>query len=501
MHNKLGIALLFALVFALLIGACSDNPAIQARYQAEKLFFQAEKAARNARIRPELVSPQGTRELMEQYRVALDFSTEALGSFSAASYPREHAELSNLAFQSATRLSQLAFGLEMYDTCISVLTRQSVRPELTGVARVSVFLNLGRALQADGQWDSALAVYDYCVETFYPPVDEQGRLIPNLFGLPAHILDVYTRLGDTLSATDQVNRALTYYMRLRDNAPNPDIKLAAHAGLANLYERTGRPERAVEELSRLVDSTGAIVNSARLRIASLHAGKLDMPETALREYDEVLASLQGRDTLARPGIMFNQALVHLHLERYAEVRRIVGILKADHRRFFDNTPDAQFAVARSFELENNWSRAETEYQFLIENYTGTEQSMGAYLYLIHKYRELGRNLEANRLEERAESDFSRIAATRPGTMAEAQALSHKAELYQRRGEWTRAVQLLTETFDKFPTTEVGYGSMIQASVIMREKLNDGSAADSLLQVLRRRLTEIDDSGKIPDLRP
>jgi len=501
MHIKLGYIRLLALTVAVLAAACADNPAVKARYEAEKLYFQAEKAARNARIRPDLVSPAVSQDLMHRYRAALDFCNHALDSFPAAEYPREHTELSNLAFQSATRLSQLAFGLEQYDTCIAILERQSLRDDLSEIARVNTYLNLGRALQAAGRWDSALTIYNYCVTAFYPPVDPQGRVITNLFGLPAHILEVYLRLGDTLSASTQVDRALQYYQGLLVDSPNEDVALAAHAGLANLYERTGRYTQAVDELGRLVDSTGAMVMAAKLRVAGLHARKLDMPEEALREYEEVRASLTGRDTLLRPTIMFNEALVHLHQKRYSEVRRIIGILKADYRGYFDNTPDAQFAAARSFELEGNWDRAETEYKFLIENYQGTEQSMGAYLYLIHKYKEMGRKLEAERMEERAESDFNRLAATRPGTMAEAHALSHRAELYQRRNEWQRAVRLLTETFDKFPTTEVGYSSMITASVITREKLRDGPTADSLLQALRRRLTEINESGEISDLRP
>jgi tetratricopeptide (TPR) repeat protein len=491
-HRLLGI-----LTIALLVGftavACSGNPATQARYEAEKQFFEAEKASRNAHIRPELVTAEQTSQLMEQYRSTLEFCYRAIDSFPVTTYPRPNADLTDLAFRSAMRLSQLAFAQQQYDTCISVLSRYRDRVNATGIPRISVWLNLGRALQAGGQWDSAQTIYDYCVRTFYPPVDDKGQIIPNLFRLPAHMFEVYKAIGDTVAATKQMHQAEQYYQRLSREYGDEGVGLAAHASLGSLYERTGRWSEAVGELSQLIDSTGQIVNSAKLRIASINATRLDKPDLALRQYDEVLNNLKGRDTLNRPQILFNKALVHLHKGEYSQVRRLISTVKSDYRRFFDDTPSAQFAMARSFELEGRWDRAETEYKFLIENYQGTEESMGAYLYLIHKYKEQGRTREAERMEERAEADYNRIAATRPGTQAEAQALSHKAELYQRRGEWSRSADLLTEVFDKFPNQEVGFRSMVEASVIMRDKLNRPKAADSLLQVLQARLTTIDES--------
>jgi tetratricopeptide (TPR) repeat protein len=394
------------------------------------------------------------------------------------------------------RLSQIAFAEQHYDTCIAVLSRHRDLVNLTGIPEISVYLNLGRALQADGQWDSAQTVYDYCIRTFYPPVDNQGRVIPNLFNLPAHMYDVYRTVGDTVAATRQLRSAEQYYRRLSGEFGGDDVGLAAHASLASLYERTGRYPEAISEYSQLVDSTGNVVNSARLRIASINASRLDKPDLALRQYDEVLQNLHGRDTLNRPHILLNKALVHMHKGDYSDVRELISIVKAEYRRFFDDTPAAEFAVARSFELEDRWDRAETEYKFLIENYQGTEESMGTYLYLIHKYKEQGRQREAERMEQRAESDYNRVAATRPGTQAEALALSHKAELYQRRGDWNRAADLFTEVFDKFPTRQIGFQSMITASVIMRDKLGNQQAADSLINVLQTRLTDIDETREI-----
>jgi len=483
-----------AITAALLVVAalsCADNPALRARYQAEKMFFEAEKSARNAAIRPELNTPETTRALMAQYRGVLEYCYLALDSFPASSYAREHEELNNLSFKAAMRLSQLSFAQREYDSSIAILERHRTRATLAGVPRISIYLNLGRAWQAAGNWDSALAVYDFCIREFDPPLDERGKVIPGLFNLPAHIVSIYGRLGDTASANAWIDRAESYYRRLADNYPQGELDSVAHASLAEIYERTGRWQQAADEFGRITDSTGNVTHAARLRIATLHASRLGRPEQALREFDDLLADLRGRDTLHRPNIIFNKALVLLHLKEYAEVRQLVGQLKIDYRKFFDATPAAQLAVARSFEEQGNWERAETEYNFLIENYAGTAPSMDAYLYLVAKYREQGRDLEAQRMEERAELDFNQIAATRPGSAAEAEALSHKAELYRRRADWPKMMAILTEVFDKFPTTEVGYDAAVTASVISREKLGDPQTADSLLQELRRRLTEVE----------
>ena len=475
-----------------LIG-CSENPALSARYQAEKLFFQAERASRSVRARPELVTPELSHQLHSQYGSALSFCYLMLDSVSQSSFPNEHRELTEIAFRAATRLSQLCFAEKLYDSSVAVLRKFTARVPLSGVPNISMHLNLGRALQAAGQWDSALSIYNYSVEHFYPPTDPEGEILIGLFGLPNHIYSVLLRVGDTTAARAQADQAESYYRRLISEHPGGNLEGASHLSLASLYERLGRFQEAVNELSRLIDTSGVVATPAQLRIASLLAGKLERPDLAIEEYDRILTRLKGRDTLQRPLVLYNKALVHMHRKEYDQARETMVRVKRDYPAFYNQTPAVQYAIALTFELQNNRDRAETEYKYLISGFPASEEGLSTYLYLIEQYAREGRKSDVERYEKRAEEQYNEIIATRPATRAAAAAMSYKAELYRRRQDWNRATEILTEVFDKYPTSEIGFRAAVVAVLIYRDELRNVSAADSLVRELRRRLTTVDET--------
>lgn len=477
----------------MLMVGCSENRALSARYRAEKLFFEAERASRSVRAKPELATPELSQQLHDQYGNALQFCYRMLDSVPLSSFPIEHRELSEIAFRAATRLSQLSFVEKRYDSSVAVLQGLMARAPLTGVPNVTAHLNLGRALQAAGQWDSALSVFGYSVDHFYPPADPEGEILVGLFGLPNHIYDVLLRIGDTTAALTQAARAETYYRRLITEYPGGNIEGASHLSLASLYEKLGRFQEAVTELSDLIDTTGKVATPAQLRIASLYADKLERPEQAIEEYDRVLAGLKGRDTLQRPYILYNQALVHMHREEYDQAREILVRVKYDYPKFYERTPSLQYAIARTFDLQNNRDRAETEYKYVISGFPSSEEGLSTYLYLIEQYAREGRNSDVERYEQRAEAQYDGIIAASPGTRLAAAAMSYKAELYRRRHDWKRTTELLAEVFDKYPTSEIGFRAAIIAALIYRDDLSNAPAADALIQTLRRRLTTVDET--------
>ncbi len=493
MKRAKGIATISGLLLIWLGSGCSENPALKARYRAEKMFFRAEKAARQARIRPDLNAPEVPTQLHQLYSATLEFCYRALDSLPISRYPTEHAELAELAFRSATRLSQFYFAEERFDSCVSILGRVLKSANLSDMTSLTTHLNLGRALQSAGQWDSALAIYNYSLENFYPPANDRGEIVLNLFNLPNHIYDIYIRVGDSAAAQAQVDKAENYYRRLITDYSGSNLAGAGHLSLASLYEHLGLWEEAVDELVSLTDTVGSLATSAGLRVASLHASQLNRPELAIEQYDQILERLTGRDTLRRPMILFNKALVHLYQHEYSDARQTLVDVKRRYREFFNRTPTVQFAIARSFELQDNWGRAETEYKYLINNFPASEESLSTYLYLIDQYSRRGRQVEAKRMEQRAETEYERLATTRPGTLAEAIALTYQAELHRRRADRSAAINLLVEVFHRFPTSEIGFRNMVAAALIYRDELGNQAAADSLIQELKRRLTTVDET--------
>lgn len=484
-------AVILMVIVAAIIG-CSENLSLKARYQAEKLFFEAEKAYDESQIRPDLASAESLALLKQNYRTTLEFCYQSLANISDGQHPTERHELGEIAFRATTRLSVMFFTDRQFDSSIALMDNLIQTVPLTGRSNISAYLNLGRTLQAAGSWDSALSVFNYAVETFYPPATPDGEIVVNLFNLPTHIIDIHVRTGDSLAAIAQVEKSEAYYRRLIADYPGGNLSGASHLSLASMYERLGRYEEAVVEFGYLTDSAGNLAAPAGMRIASIHAAQLNQPDLAIEQYDRILAGLTGPDTLARPRILFDKALVHLYRSEHDLARQILLGLKRDYPGFFNRTPTVQFAIARALELQDKWDRAETEYRFLISNFPSSEQSLSTYLYLIDKYKEAGLDVEAARMEARAKVAYNELIRTRPGTQAEAAGLSYKAELARRNQNWTEALALLSEAFNKFPSTEAGFRAAISAALIYRDDLNDQIRADSVIEELKKKLTTIDE---------
>jgi len=484
-------ALWILTVIALTITSCADNPAMKARYEAEKMFFEAERLAQSAQVRPDINNAGLLEEIRGSYGRVADFCFETLDRVDPAVHPLEYDELAILAFKASGRLTQLFYLGQQFDTCVSICDRLLAQTNLRGTPLISAYLSLGRSLQAAGRWDSAMAVYDHAIETFYPPLEPNGKIMTGLFNLPAQIFQIHARVGDTIAAAMQLDRAVYYYRDLIKEYPESRLANASHASLAVLYEQTGQWQRTIEELAQVVDSAGNTALPAREKAADLYANKLKRYDRALAGYDSLIASVSGADTVNLPGLEFKTAIVFIEKKEYGRARDILNRLKDDFPRYFAGNAMAQYSVARIFELQNNWERAETEYRYLLENYEESNEAMSTYLYLAGRLEEQGRRLEAQRLEEEAEALYKRIAADRAGSFAEANALSYQAELLRRQEDWPQAAAKLAEVFSKFPYSEIGYRSAVAAAAIYRDELNDSRRSDSLVTEVKKKLTAVD----------
>jgi len=233
----------------------------------------------------------------------------------------------------------------------------------------------------------------------------------------------------------------------------------------------------------------------QIRIADIYGAKMKDLTRALKLYNEILNGLESSDSLVRPLVLFKISLVKMEQGKYAGARKMLVDLKDDYPYFFAATPMAQYAVARSFELEGNWNRAEIEYTYLIENYRGSNEAMATYLYIADLLEQQGRRRESARWYSEAEQYYDEVAALARGTAVEARALVYKADLYRQMENWNSAAEILLELFDRYPQSEPGRRALLKASDIYRKQLNERAVADSLIAVLRASVTEIEQEWK------
>ncbi|HWR83782.1 MAG TPA: tetratricopeptide repeat protein [Candidatus Deferrimicrobium sp.] len=500
-RSRLLPALLLALL-SISLNSCGNSEAIRLRYEAEKALHQAEKQLEDTGIKPELVDPQMRKAIAASFAHVVQLCYRSLNSVDSLRSPVEYRELQILAFRSSTRLSQLNYAAKRFDTCVAILNEFLTHVKPGGSAALATYVNLGQALQASRHWDSALVVYNYAVQNFYPPADDSGEVMLSLFSLPAHIYRVTEISGDSLAARQKFADAERYYSGLISGYPNTRLAVASRAMLSRLYDQTGQWEKALAQMQLVAESPPADQKSApgrsgssanlavRLRIADVYAARMKDFAQAIRLYNEILDSLGPDDSLSRALVMFKISLVDMEQGRYAEARQKLIDLKENYPRFYVGTPMAQYAMARSFELEGNWNRAEIEYTFLIQHYRGSDEAMSTYLYVANLLDKQGRAPEAARWYREAEQYFDEAAAQGAGTIGEAKALAFKADLYYQKKEWPKAAEILLTLFEKCPQSDPGRRALLKASAIYRNILKEPARADSLIEVLKASFSEV-----------
>jgi tetratricopeptide (TPR) repeat protein len=482
---------LLTLSFLLGIVSCSQNPAIEARYQAEKMLFKADRLARSTPIAPDMSNTPQFEQVDNSFSEVTEFCYRSLNALDCNRYPKECDELAVIAFKASEGLTRLLFTVEQYDSCVAVYRRLLEETTLSGTPLIQTWLDLGKSFQAGGKWDSATAVFDYATDNFYPPLGSDSGIMIDLFNLPVRIFDIYSRVGDGSDASEQFDRSQAYYRGLIEKYPDTWLATASHANLAELYRKAGRAGQAVDEWQLVVDSSGAVTDSAREKIADLYARDLKYYDRAVAIYDSLIASISGADTTELPGLEFKRGMAYFEKKEYSEARKILNQLKDKYPDFYRDTPEVQYTIARIFDRQDRWERAETEYLFLLENHEASEEAFYVYIYLADRLNAKGRRLEAQRLKEEAEALYKRVTEERAGTLAEANALTYRAELHRRGRNWEQAAATLGEIFRKFPVRDLGHRSALAAAAIYREKLDDPRRADSLVAEVKKRLTAVD----------
>ncbi|MFZ5979219.1 MAG: tetratricopeptide repeat protein [Candidatus Zixiibacteriota bacterium] len=491
MTNITKSTFIIPVMVVVLLLACGTDEAVRSRYNIEKRYNDISRYIQKTRIQPQLNDPGTIEEIQNLYRNFIEDCFKAMENINLDSSREEYDEIGNFAYIASRQLSQILFNRQKYDSCISVIENLLNRSNLNDYLKMNGWVSIGQALQANGRWDSAVYIYNYSLKNFYPPINPNGEPAFDLLNLPMHIYNVYISTGDTAAAKKYFPQAEQYYTTVVHDFKDTDLGVAARSNLARLYFNDRQWQKTVIQLNQLTDADGLVNASAHMKIADIYAVNMHRLDTALLIYNEIDGYLKDRDTVFKPVILYKKSLIYLEKGRFQQTRNLLIELENKFPAYYEFNPSAQFAKAKSFEMENNWERAETEYKFLIENFPGTREAMTTHLYLAEKLDKMGRKMEAERWRQKAEDYFEEIASRNQGTLQEALALSYKAELFRQTDNWTASAETLCRLFDKFPQTDIGRRSLVTAAAIYQKKLNNSPTADSLMNRLRESMTEAD----------
>jgi tetratricopeptide (TPR) repeat protein len=469
------------IILSILLSGCGKDKHKQITYQAEQLYYLAEKLYRSASIRPDLVEAETYNRVTEAYRTVVNYCWTNLDLLPPDKYPIDHGNLEKVSFLAARRLASIYLVNGKFDSSIIVYRQLLTLTRLSGNALLYTKASLARSLQYTGDWNSALNIYRSILDNFYPPITTRGEVMNQVIGLPLELIKTNSLLRLDNEADYDIVTAESYYIRLIEEWPNSQLENAARINLSAVYAFADRWQEAIDILENVIESGNDPENRAALLMANHYIdGKNDI-QAAIDIYDRLVGNVDDSTKLAE--LYVRLANAHFNRGSYRRTREISTMLKNNFTRFFQSNPKPQDLIARAFELEGNWARAENEFLWLITNFPLTEESFDAYFRIADHYKEKGNSRLEQSWLARASEFYNEMAARYSGTIIEASAMTFLAEIARRNNQWSQAAELLEDAFNKYPKHISGRRSLITAAAVYREKLNNTERADSLLKLI------------------
>ncbi len=483
--RHLSSTLLMLAVFSIAVSAltgCEDTRSIQLRYNAEKKLYEANQERERLQIRPELIADEQVNNLRKQYQAVMNQALSSADSIPAGVDNQEWRELQFIAYEAVQRAEEIAIASKDNLAAIEIMGLLLARVTLPPSKLLPAKLQLGRALQRAGNWDSAKVIYRELVTAFYPPIDSRGEVVGPVLDLPYNEYLVESDIAQGVERDSIVVGVEEHYKKLLRDYPSGNLSVAIHTLLSVIFQREGRFDEALQELKSVIDSTGKQALKARIRSWDINTFSLKQPQASLDDIASV--SLSGDDTLFVPLLLFKRAEAYLELEDYDAARGAIYRIKNDYPYYFARNPVAQNLIAKSFVREGKWERAENEYRWMIDTYPGAQVSFRAYIEILERYKKSNDKRRYDEWQRRALDFYEATARKRASGRMEATAFSFIAEVYRLDEDWEEAAKTLARIARKFPATDIGRRSALSGAVLYRDKLSDTATAEELFQVYK-----------------
>lgn len=470
---------------------CSQDKSRSIVYNAEKLYHQASKLMERALIKPDLNDKTITKTIKDAFHKTSNYCWTHLDSIPVNELPEENKKLTSVAYLSSNQLVRIYFAERKYDSVSIILKRFLMLAQPSGNALLSSQLNLATATQSLGNLNEAMIIYHSIIDTFHPPVDNDGKIIDRVLNLPLGIISTYSRINNIEAANEAGNSAIDYYQRLIAEWPNSDLELASHGNLARLYFDRQEWDKSIDNLSRMLDTAGLVDIEAAMMIADITLEGKKEYQKAISLYDSLL--IRVNDSTQTPLILLKKGMTNYQKSDFEACRQLMLKISDEYETFFRTNPNPQKYIALAFESLGNWDRAENEFQALIDNYPATEAAFDAFLIIAKHYQKIGNPSLMTSWYRRGEDFYFQMAGRYKNTAVEASAMSYAAEIARLELQWQKAANLLEQLYNKFPRADIGRRSLMTAASIQREKLNNIPKADSLLNQFRAEPIPVQDS--------
>ena len=459
-YSKIG---LIVLLFAVLFSCTNNDLQNQAVFNAEKLFFKAEKIKQNILVNPEIASPDDYKKAEQAYREIID-------KFSSGY--EDQAQIKGIVRRSWLTIAQLALMQKKDNEAISIyreiIERSANDIELCAVAQFSLAQSYERA----DQFDAAIAAYQVVVQD-YPPV-LSDTLLPNLniLNTPLYIARLYRQKQNVILADQQYEEARRYYADVMQKYPGSDVSLAAQNQIAMTHADQGNWNKAMDVLNNMIVqyADDPKIIGTMFTMGTLYAQQLNQQERALETFQQILQKFPRDKNLGQVHLAIGN--IYFSRKQYDDARSKLKFITENHKEDDNLCITAQLGIAKSYEEQNNWNTAVNEYQWIVDNYPKTIQALNIPLYIAEHYRTNQEMVLAKTSYESAIRQYQRVAEQYPNTPLAAIALDNTVSSYIRLENWNQAAKTLQTLSAMDLPIQNKVKVYLTLENIYEEKLND-----------------------------
>jgi tetratricopeptide (TPR) repeat protein len=473
------------LVCTLLLLSCSSYQPEAKRYQVEKAFLDAEKAVTNYGVKPELRSTEDYLNLVSGYRKVYSlFETLFPNLVDGASMSTTEKEAAFLAGKSLVMAATLMLSAGQQDSALALLNQVINTKYFAPQHHGEALLMLGRISELQGNWVDAEGAYYKLLEIFYPPVVDKLYPAMDVITLPRTIVEHYQSIGDTATALQKGDVAISYYQKIINDNPRSPLTLTATRLLAEFYNYKGDFRKSVSLLETVVDSAGNLLDAAKGMIADLYFGRLDRKGEAVQMYQDLVS--RGGDSSVIASSLMKLATIEFKNKRYDAGRDHLHKLTEAFPRSSQIQIESQRMLAQSFEEQGEYDRAKQEYLNLINGFPNTQASLESMMYLPDFFKKIGQPVLEAQWVSKTEEKLSDLAKNSSDKRQKLMAYSFLASFYSHHKMYDQAITQYLELRAQFPKSAQAADALLRVGMIYQfSKKDKVRALDAYQEYLKQ----------------
>ncbi len=201
---------------------------------------------------------------------------------------------------------------------------------------------------------------------------------------------------------------------------------------------------------------------------------------AIEAFDRVVRRSPGTAWAARAQLAI--ATLHAQQRDYVSARQTYDVILRNYGQYRDLGVSARLAIAKLYEVEQNWDAAQDAYWQLAEVSPWSPAGLEAPLYVAATFVKEGRAAEATAVFDKAIKHYTGLIQHAPTPEAVLHVKAYLALAYQRLGRWNEAAAVLEELAKA--TSGVNRPLVLRSlGTIYETKLHDTAKAQATYQAL------------------